>query len=88
VIWSPSQCQISVHHCNPVSCTPLTSRGEILNRDRGKASLDAEDKTEAVEIRAAKGKLKVALWHPIAFHPWKTLLLNTTPASLGAVNAP
>lgn len=67
--WSPLRCKISVHPCNTVSRTPLTSRGEISNKDGGKTSLDAEDKTEAVEIRAAKGKLKVILWHPIAFYP-------------------
>lgn len=51
-----------------MSHTPLLSRGQVLNKDTGKASLDAEDKTEAVEIRAARGKLKVTLWHPIAFY--------------------
>lgn len=69
VTQSPSQCKISAQHCNAVSHTRIASRGEILNEDRGKASLDAEDNTEAAKTRATKGKLKVIPWHPIAFYP-------------------
>lgn len=69
VIRGPLQCKVSVHHCNAVSRAPLASRGDILNKDRGKQGLDAEGKAEAVEIRAVKGKLKVVLWHPVPFYP-------------------
>lgn len=82
------QCKVSVHHHNTVSHTALLSRGQVLNKDRGKASLDAEDKTEAVEIRAARGKLKVILWHPIAFYLTDLAFKHHSCVSLCAVIAP
>lgn len=82
------QCKVSVHFCNTVSHTPLLSRGQLLNKDRGKASLDAEDKTGAVEIRGARGKLKVILWHPIAFYLTDLAFKHHSHVSLCAVTAP